>query len=746
MHQQPLSQKTRFLILLAEVLLLCLATYLAFDNFFPPNGDKGFWFYSALLGLVLGTRLDTPFFAKPADVVLYAAPAAAALFLGSSWEKWDSGERVAFVLAETFCITTGIVAAFAILSHDSVKPSIQRISNAARVLSETLGAPRTLFTVVVVFALYAFHRHATREFAVIGGVWALTALLSPLEGSVRLFRKLNRIWQPGIILDADGEVVAYQTPGIILIRQTPNSKIERGAFLAIQDPLGKTRLALALDHVGRDEGLLLRTIEVSDAPIPDKIKDQISVLSPNSVAAISADDSDLSGARLVQLKRSLVGLVSPDTSVETLFFEIVNRLDGLEEGRLIEVQIGERTVTYQVVNGLTKEEVVHQKNTYGFARAQAQKIGEWDETGKRFRLAKWLPEPNAPVFLKRTESFTPKPEAIGHFPSTNYAVTLRKKASEEVGLECLVTHNTAILGILGVGKSSLALELVERMMAAKIKVICLDLTNQYATELTLYYDGAVETESNRKLQTVGQAGKANVKKNVEEGGSRQTFAKAIAEELSGFLKPENTARIKIYNPAQFEVWKQDSRPFGETASMASLTPAEITNIISDATLQAVSGLGMTDRARVCLVYEEAHSLVPEWNASVGEGDRTAANGTARAILQGRKYGLGCLLITQRTANVTKTILNQCNTVFAMRTFDDTGKDFLANYLGREYANVLSTLQERQAVFFGRSSSCENPVLIQLNDREDFTRVFRSSNPPPPLASTGTPPSASSFSS
>jgi DNA helicase HerA-like ATPase len=130
-----------------------------------------------------------------------------------------------------------------------------------------------------------------------------------------------------------------------------------------------------------------------------------------------------------------------------------------------------------------------------------------------------------------------------------------------------------------------------------------------------------------------------------------------------------------------------------------------------------------------MVYEEAHSLVPEWNSAVAEGDRSAANGTARAILQGRKYGLGCLLITQRTANVTKTILNQCNTVFAMRTFDETGKEFLANYLGKEYASVLPALEERHAVFFGRASACETPVLIRLNDRDDFIRVFRESNAP-----------------
>lgn len=138
---------------------------------------------------------------------------------------------------------------------------------------------------------------------------------------------------------------------------------------------------------------------------------------------------------------------------------------------------------------------------------------------------------------------------------------------------------------------------------------------------------------------------------------------------------------------------------------------------------------MTDQGRVCLVYEEAHSLVPEWNSVVSDGDKGATSRSARAILQGRKYGLGCLLITQRTANVTKTILNQCNTIFAMRTFDDTGKEFLSNYIGSDYANILPSLEARHAVAFGKASSCENPVLIRLNDRDEFINGFRKDHPP-----------------
>lgn len=47
-----------------------------------------------------------------------------------------------------------------------------------------------------------------------------------------------------------------------------------------------------------------------------------------------------------------------------------------------------------------------------------------------------------------------------------------------------------------------------------------------------------------------------------------------------------------------------------------------------------------------LIYEEAHSLVPEWNSIANSGDDKAANGTAKVILEGRKHGLGCIQINE----------------------------------------------------------------------------------------------------
>lgn len=75
----------------------------------------------------------------------------------------------------------------------------------------------------------------------------------------------------------------------------------------------------------------------------------------------------------------------------------------------------------------------------------------------------------------------------------------------------------------------------------------------------------------------------------------------------------------------------------------------------------------------------------------------------------------CIIVTQRTANVTKSILNQCNTIFALRVFDDTGKSFLENYIGRDYSDTLPTLEERHAIVIGKGIGLKQPVILQLND-------------------------------
>jgi len=349
----------------------------------------------------------------------------------------------------------------------------------------------------------------------------LTAILSPLEGGVRLFDRIRGIFagvrRPGVV----GEVAAYQTPGLVLIRRASDFVVSTGGLLAAKDPLG-LRVLIALDQVGRDAGLLLRTLDTECVPVPEAIATSLRRLPTGACVPLDSTDATIATNDFVKMRDALVGVVAPDTALDRLYFEVV-RSEGLQEGRLVETSVNGKTVTYQVVNGLTKEEVVQQKNTFGFVRAQAQKVGVWDDGASRFLPSAWLPQPNAPVSLKATGQFKVRPDAIGHFPGTDYPVTLRTDTGQAIGLHALVTHNTAILGILGIGKSYLALELVERMAAVGIKVLCLDLTNQYAAELAPHHNGADNDARVLALKQAGANGKGNVQKNVEEGGRERAY-------------------------------------------------------------------------------------------------------------------------------------------------------------------------------------------------------------------------------
>ncbi|MCK5563912.1 MAG: ATP-binding protein [Planctomycetes bacterium] len=97
--------------------------------------------------------------------------------------------------------------------------------------------------------------------------------------------------------------------------------------------------------------------------------------------------------------------------------------------------------------------------------------------------------------------------------------------------------------------------------------------------------------------------------------------------------------------------------------------------------------------RICVVIEEAHTVIPEWNF-IGERDKHAGslvNCISQIALQGRKYDIGFVIIAQRTANVSKTVLTQCNSIIAFQQFDKTSTDFLSNYTGSEMAKALPNL-------------------------------------------------------
>lgn len=94
------------------------------------------------------------------------------------------------------------------------------------------------------------------------------------------------------------------------------------------------------------------------------------------------------------------------------------------------------------------------------------------------------------------------------------------------------------------------------------------------------------------------------------------------------------------------------------------------------------------------------------------------NNIGQIALQGRKYGVGFIVIAQRTASVSKTVLTQCNTVIAFQCFDRTSIDFLVNYFPNPLAEALPNLRFRQAVVAGKAVRGSVPLIFEVPDLSD----------------------------
>lgn len=120
------------------------------------------------------------------------------------------------------------------------------------------------------------------------------------------------------------------------------------------------------------------------------------------------------------------------------------------------------------------------------------------------------------------------------------------------------------------------------------------------------------------------------------------------------------------------------------------------------------------RARqVMIVLEEAHTIVPE---TIGAGfDAETQNVVSRIgqiALQGRKYGVGLLVVTQRTALVSKTILSQCNTFLTHSLIDQTSLNFLENVYSTQHVRLVPNLPNLHFLAFGKALRAERPIMLR----------------------------------
>jgi hypothetical protein len=120
---------------------------------------------------------------------------------------------------------------------------------------------------------------------------------------------------------------------------------------------------------------------------------------------------------------------------------------------------------------------------------------------------------------------------------------------------------------------------------------------------------------------------------------------------------------------------------------------------------------------VVLALEEAHNYVPR--AGVGRGQAARAS-VERIAKEGRKYGLGLALVSQRPSEISETVLAQCGTFVALRLTNpsDQGyvKALVPDALG-EIMSALPALERGEAILSGEAVVL--PMRVQMTPANPF---------------------------
>ncbi|MDO8260365.1 MAG: DUF87 domain-containing protein, partial [Candidatus Magasanikbacteria bacterium] len=217
-------------------------------------------------------------------------------------------------------------------------------------------------------------------------------------------------------------------------------------------------------------------------------KNAFSQLKPNVVIKQSFSGS----SDILNLVNRFAGIIVEHSNIGVIKFEYSMKSGELQEGDLIELKSQDgKIIFYQVTNAVTSKEVLEAKNETGFIQGEAIQIGIWDEERGLFEKYGWVPQINTLVLRAKTDDLgrpkTKYPDFdLGVIPSTDLPVV--------INLEDSISHHLAILGVTGSGKSFISHKIIAEIIKSGTKVVCVDFTGEYMRDLSEFNPKSVKND------------------------------------------------------------------------------------------------------------------------------------------------------------------------------------------------------------------------------------------------------------
>jgi len=712
------SLKQRAAIVALNFAIFYAAFYFTTGLWLPTSGLESLWLISGIT-LWLFSLLSSPWFRPPRDTFANAVTAFVLLITAdlSAYSSEPTALAVLRIVGIIWAALVGTLSFLAMIRTEKGLPDPW--GNLLRRVCDTLGRGEIVYTPPALIGILGGFTAFPGSVAALLILWLVMVVVRPVELAFSLVRQFSvertatgRAPQVGIIDRIDH-------PNIIRVKLSRVSSWKPGRLHIAAMPDGDQKYLMALFTQVQGTEVIGTGICIADVaePIPSAAGCVHETHDREKTQEFIAAMSGMAGSEVA-------GFTVERSSIGNIYFEVSESLD-LAEGEVVFTRLRGETVFYQIVEAQTAEETFDQ-NPRGTHIVCAVQLGAYSKE-KGFVKFPWLPTMNMPVFRAPNMSFpatqlTDRQFIVGTVPSTDIGVA--------VNIDDLILYHAAILGITGTGKTELALTVVREAVERGSKVFCVDFTGEYRHRLADLnpifpaLDAKAVDDFDAKLFAVdtGAYGAGAEKKDLD------TFLKTIRADVKAkvdsFLKSDDQ-KLAILELTEL------------SSSRASVRVTELF-------LSTIMDWARANRRarQVLLVLEEAHTIIPEtFGAGFDANTQYVVHRIGQIALQGRKYGVGLLVVSQRTALVSKTILSQCNTFFAHSLIDQTSLTFLESVFSHDHVKVIPNLRFLEFLAFGKAVQVERPILLRREFDTAKKEASDALNRPLPVPAVGVDPNA-----
>ncbi|GAA4497521.1 ATP-binding protein [Gluconacetobacter tumulicola] len=221
---------------------------------------------------------------------------------------------------------------------------------------------------------------------------------------------------------------------------------------------------------------------------------------------------------------------------------------------------------------------------------------------------------------------------------------------------------------------------------------------------------------------------------AEQGGNFAAFISTLGLRIRSMLADHRLGGVIAREPpTSFEEWLKsyvgdDGARNGPLAVIdLSLVPSEVVHVVVAVLARVIfeslqryrrlhpDGLSLP----TVLVLEEAHTFIRRGKED--EGPASSPSQLCREIFEriareGRKFGLGLVLSSQRPSELSATVLAQCNTFILHRIVNDSDQNLVARLVPDNVGGLLRdlpSLPSKQAILLGWATPI--PVLVEIDE-------------------------------